>query len=167
MSSLLTRPDYARVNTEVTRILRQFEVKSPPVNVLNIARELGLAVHFVRFSGKFNRVSGFYDATEHAIYVNAEEYPLRQTFTIAHELGHSLMHRDWAQSTEYKLLMRDPDAHEVNPYEKEANVFAANLLVPRHILDQYVKDRTEQELSRLFAVSVPMIRNRIAFEYGY
>jgi Zn-dependent peptidase ImmA (M78 family) len=160
------RPNYSRVKREAKRLLTTFGFAEPPVDPVQIARSLGTSVHFVRFSERSSDVSGFYDAVENAIYVNAEEYPLRQTFTVAHELCHSLLHKEWAASSEYKILLRDQAANDNDPYEKEANAFAANLLVPREFLDRYIS-LTPEQLSRLFAVSVPMIKNRLAFEYGY
>ena len=119
----------------------------------------------MEFSGESEGVSGFYDPDEHAIYVNKHEYPLRQSFTIAHELGHALLHREWARTGNYSVLMRDNGTDHGEPHEKEANSFAANLLVPRELLDKY-RHLSEGDLSKLFAVSVPVIRNRLAFEYG-
>lgn len=167
MAMLLNRPDYRRARQEAARILEEFSVSAPPVDPVNISRSLGLQVRFVKFSGNFDRVSGFYDAGENAIYVNSEEYPLRQTFTVAHELGHSLLHREWARSKDYKILMRDQSAEDPDPHEKEANAFAGNLLVPRFLLERYVPNANVEQLSRLFAVSVPVIKARLAFEYGY
>src|SRR5690606_37539465 len=111
-------------------------------------------------------VSGFYDCEDNAIYVNADEWPLRQTFTVAHEFGHSVLHKEWARSSDYRVLMRDADYSGSDPHEKEANAFAAHLLVPRFMLDRYWQDMSLEGLSKLFAVSVPMIKFRLAFEYG-
>ena len=115
---------------------------------------------------RYGGVSGFFDPEENVIYVNKEEPPLRQTFTIAHELAHALLHKEWAGTDDYKVFWRDMSRNSDDPHEKEANAFAANLLVPRKMLDEYFSGLTEADLSRLFAVSVPVISNRLAFEYG-
>jgi Zn-dependent peptidase ImmA (M78 family) len=159
-------PDYQRVKNVVRGLLAEFDIKVPPVNPVDISRSKGVRVTFVDFAGDADRISGFYDCDDNAIYVNKHEFPLRQTFTVAHELGHALMHKDWAASENYKILLRDSGYDGNDSYEKEANAFAAHLLVPRFMLDEYWGDNTAESLSRLFAVSVPMIRNRLAFEYG-
>lgn len=159
-------PDYARVKTEVKRIHNEFNIVEPPVNPVEIARNLGARVLFVKFSAEFDNVSGFYDCEADAIYVNMREWPLRQTFTIAHELGHRVLHKEWARSEEYKMLMRDANYLGNEPHEKEANAFAAHLLVPRFMLDKYWRSASVSDLSKLFAVSVPVIENRIKIEYG-
>jgi Zn-dependent peptidase ImmA (M78 family) len=163
--SPIMKPDYSKVRHEVSHLLNNFGLTEPPVNPVSIARDLGINVVFAVFSPDLDRVSGFYDAEEDTIYVNKNEYPLRQTFTIAHELGHRVLHAEWAKSTEYKVLLRD-DIFNDDPVEKEANAFAAHLLVPRFMLDKYWKDTKIEKLSELFAVSVPVIQNRISFEYG-
>lgn len=159
-------PDYRLVKRRARDLLDDAGVDHPPVNPISMAHQQGLDVKFVSFSGDFSQVSGFYDPDEKAIYVNKNESPLRQTFTIAHELGHALLHKDWAGSDEYKVFWRDPDRNNDDPHEKEANAFAAHLLVPRSLLDQYYQRLSESDLSKLFAVSVPAIKNRLAFEYG-
>lgn len=158
-------PNYDRVKAQVQEIREQFDLYEPPVNPVAIARGLGVGVKFVEFEQEYDNVSGFYDPDDHTIYVNKHEFPLRQSFTIAHELGHALLHRDWASSANYKVLMRDSMTDVGEPHEKEANAFAAHLLVPRDILDRY-SDLSLPNLSKLFAVSVPMIKNRMSFEYG-
>ncbi|WP_113384945.1 ImmA/IrrE family metallo-endopeptidase [Rhizobium mayense] len=159
-------PDYRLVKRKARELLEEAGVEHPPVNPISMAREHGLNVKFVSFSGDFAQVSGFYDPDEEAIYINKNESPLRQTFTIAHELGHALLHKEWAASDGYKVFWRDPERNNDDPHEKEANAFAAHLLVPRNLLDQYYRNLSESDLSKLFAVSVPAIKNRLAFEYG-
>ena len=166
MLASLPKPDYQKVQRAVRGIISEFEIVNPPVNPVEIARAKGIGVTFVEFSGEAINISGFYDAEDNAIYVNLKEFPLRQTFTVAHELGHALLHKEWANSDEYRILLRDADYSGDDPYEKEANAFAAHLLVPRFMLDQYWRNNSVEALSQLFAVSVPMIKNRISFEYG-
>ncbi|WP_290689977.1 MULTISPECIES: ImmA/IrrE family metallo-endopeptidase [unclassified Haematobacter] len=160
-------PNYSLVKKTAKGLLHKYEIDNPPIDPIMIAHSEGIGVRFVQFSGEYSGVSGFYDPEENAIYVNSEEFPLRQTFTIAHELGHALLHRDWAKSNDYKLLWRDDSLNDRNDtHEKEANAFAANLLVPRHMLGRYMGDVRPADLSRLFAVSLPVIKNRMSFEYG-
>jgi Zn-dependent peptidase ImmA (M78 family) len=159
-------PDYKKVERAVRNILQDCGIDEPPVDPIRIAHSKGIAVKSALFSGKHAGIAGFYDPVDHTIIVNRDEFPLRQTFTIAHELGHAVLHREWANSEDYKVLWRDSEQNNNDYHEKEANVFAAHLLVPRSMLDRYYEDLTVSELSQLFAVSVPVIRNRLAFEYG-
>lgn len=164
---MLAVPDYARAKAAAASLLNQFAISNPPVDPVTMARQLGMNVLFATFAESWRNVSGFYDPKENSIYVNGEEYPLRQTFTVAHELGHKVLHEEWAKSSSYRILYRDPSLNDdSDPYEKEANAFAANLLVPRFMLDQYWQRASVEQLSQLFAVSVPVIKFRLAFEYG-
>ena len=166
MLAVLARPDYRRAMSEAARLLREAGVDEPPIDPVSIARDNGVKVLFVEFDAAHDNISGFFDFEENTIFVNKNEFPLRQTFTVAHELGHKILHSEWAKSSEYKILMRDQLFNGDDPHEKEANVFAANLLVPRRMLDKYWKVASVEQLSRLFAVSVPMIKNRLSLEYG-
>lgn len=166
MDAPVVKPDYARVKREVRTLIEEFGITEPPVDPVRIARGLGVTVYFVTFEPIKKNISGFFDCDERAIFVNSEEYPLRQTFTIAHELGHKVLHQEWAKSQDYRILLRDTDDNSGDFHEKEANAFAAHLLVPRPMLDRYWRRLNVEQLSTLFAVSVPMIRNRLSFEYG-
>lgn len=129
--------------------------QSAPVALGAIADDLGISIGVAtlppRISGKLFRdratPSGW------AITVNAIEPRFRQRFTIAHELGHFVLHRNEApegvtDDTFYRSALSDKR-------EAEANAFAANLLMPWHLIDKYVDSgvRTPQELAKLFGVS--------------
>jgi Zn-dependent peptidase ImmA (M78 family) len=74
-----------------------------------------------------------------AIAVNAGHARVRQRFTIAHELGHLLMHRYTSPHADNKFQVRFRDetssAGSVRE-EVEANQFAAELLMPEHLIKQ-------------------------------
>ncbi len=167
MSDLIDKPDFKKAKSEALRILSEFGFDEPPIDPIRIANDMGINVRFARFSDKFNNnVSGFFDADENTIFVNSEEFPLRQTFTVGHELGHNVLHRDWARSKNYRVLLRDDTEQQKDSIEREANVFAAHLLVPRSLLIRYHKIASIKELSDLFMVSAPVIKNRLTFEFG-
>jgi len=164
----LNKPDYRRAEREAIKLLNQCDIVEPPVNPIKIAeRILNVPVRFVTFRpDESERISGFYDSEDDAIVVNREEFPLRQTFTIAHEMGHKVLHEEWARSSEYQVLLRNPKDQNRDFREKEADAFAANLLMPRFMMDEYYDTLSSSQLSRLFAVSVPAIQARLSFLYG-
>ncbi len=169
MSTLTPSPaiaDFRRAKTAALHLLEQNGIHQPPVDPVQLADGIGVEVLFVEFEGPSNdRISGFYDCVDNVIMVNKHEFPLRQTFTVAHELGHKMLHEDWARSDNYRVLLRDPAARESSPIEQEANFFAANLLMPKFMMDEYYQLPPHQ-ISELFAVSVPAVRARLQSLYG-
>lgn len=161
------RANYQLAESKALRLLNEYGLTEPPVDPRLVADMVGVRVTFVRFSGEEDQVSGFYDYDENEIVVNRQEAPLRQTFTIAHELGHKVLHDVWAKSAEYRVLLRDPSQQSKDAHEQEANAFAANLLMPRFMMDAYVENHTPQQLARLFAVSLPAMQARLSYLYGY
>jgi hypothetical protein len=89
-----------------------------PVDVLAIAKAAGLEIRI----GAFDHSGLLRDGT--VIEVPKRDLPVRQRFTIAHELGHATL------------------AHQVpeQALEVEANAFAAELLLPTPALRQAVAD---------------------------
>ncbi|WP_315797902.1 ImmA/IrrE family metallo-endopeptidase [Bradyrhizobium sp. SZCCHNRI3043] len=163
-------PDYRLVMAKAREVLRANFISEPPVSPIEIAQSYGLKVLFADFSGgDISDVSGFLDLGGSTIFVNKDEPARRQTFTIAHELGHALLHRDLflKHPEEYKVLLRAPIGLERDPLEQEANAFAAHLLVPAAFLEKYSKIASNAELARLFNVSEDVIRFRKAYESKY
>ena len=88
------------------------------------------------------------------IWVNAqeaEEWPPRRRFTIAHELGHWQLHRHGGQNVYCRSAVVDADDAEgpAEP-EEEANAFAAAVLMPARLIEeQYVA--CDRDFARLCA----------------
>ncbi len=155
--------DLKRSEEAALRLLDRFHLTEPPINPVSISRQLGMKVHFVSLAESERDVSGYLDLEDDSISVNRRESPLRQTFTVAHELGHKILHSDWASSSEYKVYRRQ---RAYGSKEVEADTFAANLLMPRFLLDQYYDLLPVEGLSQLFAVSVPAMNTRLSILYG-
>jgi len=160
-------PDYSYVKRIVDKVLEDNSIIEPPISPKEIAQNSGIKVFFGTFPGDTSEIMGFYHIEGNSIYVNTDDAVNRQTFTIAHELGHALLHKEIISSdpSRYKVLLRRPMGGEKDPLEQEANAFAARLLVPRKFLDRYYKIATIEELSRLFVVSEDVIRYRLKSEY--
>lgn len=162
---ITSAPDFRKARARAAAVLRENHVIRPPVAPREIAESYGLTVQLVELPGDLNEVAGYIDMGGQTISVNAADPYNRKTFTIAHELGHYLLHRElFKQHPErYQVLMRRPIGVETDPLEKEANLFAAELLVPMEFLKLYGRYATPEELADLFAVSREVIGYRLKF----
>src|SRR5262249_22188668 len=111
-----------------------------PVPVRAIAEDLcGLAVEEIDLD-----VSGMLVPAERRIYTNAAEPVARRRFTLAHELGHwvcqCLEGRTAPIYCRAEVVGLDPIARAV---EREANVFAAELLMP----EERVREEWQRAMS--------------------
>jgi Zn-dependent peptidase ImmA (M78 family) len=78
------------------------------------------------------------------IGVNESHHPNRQRFTIAHELGHFILHGDEARVfvDAKPVFFRDEKSSEgSHRQEIEANRFAAELLMPAFVLKEKLGDQ--------------------------
>lgn len=134
----------------------------PPIPVHRIAEENGVDIVFADFGKHTKTVAGFCDFNQAKLFVNREDRQDRQSFTIAHELGHWILHRDLfrAKPDLYPILPRFADPNKDDPLEKEANKFAANLLVPGHLLEP-IKSAPITILAKAFGVSSTMMGFRV------
>jgi len=110
-------------------VIRGFQIETP-VNVVSLAKKMGLRVFSESLpgnvSGKLYRDDG--SASGWSISVRSGEPVTRQRFTIAHEIGHFVLHKDLINgSLQDDAFYRSGLAHW---QETEANEFAANVLMP-------------------------------------
>ena len=161
----LIQPDYRCAERDAIELLNQAGIYQPPVNPVEIAANIGVRVNFVTFSGSSTGVSGLYDPSRDEILVNADDPGYRQTFTIAHELGHRVMHAEWARTEAYKVLWRDQKRQGKDRWEQEANAFAANLLMPKQMVDEY-QNLPIESIAKIFAVSEQVATYRLQNLYG-
>lgn len=130
-----------------------------PVPVESIAEDLlGLAIE-----ARELEVSGMLLPAERRILVNAAEPEPRRRFTIAHELGHWIC--QCLEGTAKPVYCRaeeigvDPEAKAL---EREANIFAANLLLPEPAVKKAWTETWDMSRSaRRFDVSVNSMHWRL------
>lgn len=142
-----------------------------PVSISTIARELGIHIKLATLkpgiSGEIrpdeNSDSGF------KIRINRHESKRRQRFTAAHEIGHYLLHRDLiGDGISDSVLYRSGLSNKI---EAQANAMAANLLMPKNKILEYVSKNNNlddeelvEKLSSLFQVSEAAMRIRLGIE---
>ncbi|MFI4965161.1 MAG: ImmA/IrrE family metallo-endopeptidase [Caulobacterales bacterium] len=158
-------PDYKAINAKAEALLSRHGVTQAPVPIKDIAEREGVDVQFVRFSTLGREVAGLTNFDDATIYVNADDQLNRQTFTIAHELGHWLLHRKLFEESpqRYSVLLRTPTggAYNTDPVEKEANAFAAAVLMPAPMVRRLKGLVGVREMARLFAVSPEAMEFRL------
>ena len=89
---------------------------------------------------------------------NQEEAVVRQRFTQAHELGHVILNH----VTQNQPRMRDVSFDNNDSVEREANAFAAELLMPARWLKQmYRESKSATQLAANLGVSVTALRYRL------
>ena len=121
-----------------------------------------------------------YDETskKYKILVNSSESPERQYFTLAHEVGHYFLHKEYLQNPESRSLVdtlenygnamfrsMGPMDEEARSREREANHFAAELIMPENKVRE-AWDITRGTFSieyyaKMFSVSVSAMAIRI------
>ena len=163
---------------EARVVLQSAGVKKAPVDVFKLARA---------YAGVLERqlpdsISGMLvpvpDAThnkKYVIVVNSAHAEVRRRFTVAHELGHLLLH-DYSTphaDTGFKIRFRANREYDGTIAEEiEANQFAAEILMPASIIIERIHeldleyadgdDESLDELAREFRVSKRALQIRVS-----
>lgn len=112
------------------------------VDIEDIIRDMGIVLD--KKADLPSSISGQIERLENGSYkisTNKAEFYFRQRFTMAHELGHYVLHRDLlGQGTDDGIAYRTvPESDLYNPrmgelQESQANAFAARTLMPAHVV---------------------------------
>ncbi|MFY1685013.1 ImmA/IrrE family metallo-endopeptidase [Micromonospora sp. WMMD730] len=154
------------------RLLARHGVTQGPSPIMELADAEGITV--VREPFRDDGVSGVLlrEPDKTVILVNAANAPTRQRFTIAHEIGHFLLH-DGAVYLDgrARVNFRDGLSSMATDHEEiEANTFAAALLMParwvRVSFETVVRDSaigSEDELADVLASQFGVSRQAMSF----
>ncbi len=150
--------------TATSEILAEFQ-KRPPVKTIKAANALGIKVFSSMSlpddtSGMIKKDSK--SQSGYSIYVNGNHSDTRKRFTIAHEIGHFLFHRNLiGDGIVEDAMLRATGL--TNSIERQANAFAADFLMPWDLLDKESANgsRSIEELARLFQVSKDAMSYRL------
>lgn len=164
------RPRFAYIQRLAEDLLDEGGVAKAPVPVDRLAKLKGCRV--IKYDIK--NISGvlFRSSDGVVIGVNSKHPPQRQRFTVAHELGHFLLHEGEAvhYDKDYMVSLRSGLSSEGTDIEEiEANFFAASLLMPDRFLrndpraaEMDVEDgRAIKALANGYAVSTQAMTHRL------
>jgi len=140
-----------QLNAQAGKLLVQADAFSVPVDLNSVAQHFKLAVHEKPLEEEF---SGFLAVPEKVIVVNKNHPPTRRRFTIAHEIGHYILHAKKNPDVDVFIDRAVYFRKEVaisntnHQTEMEANIFAAGLLMPEALIERYLKDNAWVDLSK-------------------
>ena len=129
------RPRYNLARRKAAELLQATSIDRAPVPVEVLAERAGAVIRYEPFDGKLSGM--LYRSKEGAVIgVNSLHPTARQRFSIAHEIGHLLLHQPELHVDEHAFIaFRDlQSSTAADPVEIEANQFAAALLMPAEIL---------------------------------
>lgn len=141
------------------RALRTINCKTPPVFVEKIAKKFDLTVIEFDFS---DTISGVLKTQRKVIGVNKKHHPIRRRFTVAHELGHFLLGHELNKGADFV----DDNFGKPISSEREANLFASFLLMPKEWIkkrakEQRIDGQTIKKLAKEFEVSEQALTIRL------
>lgn len=148
-----------KARSDAQAVLRDTWTLGAPVDPKRIADNLGITVRYLPLE---QNVSGMLRVEDDfaEIYVNSNDVPTRQRFTIAHELGHYI-ERTSQGKTDFNFIdYRSGDVYDL--HEFYADEFAGALLMPATELQARRESETPLPLiARHFGVSVAALQKRI------
>lgn len=163
-----------RAKKRAREVLAELGITSIPVPIDYIVKKRGITVRFVPLAEELSGMIFVKDVP--IIVVNSLHHPNRQRFTLSHELGHFELHMKQIGTEihvdkKFLAYARDIKSSDgLDRKEIEANKFAAELLVPLHILRQELhgqiidieNEELVAEFARKFKVSSQTMTFRIA-----
>lgn len=136
----MSKRSRAKIEQQAEALLDELGACRLPIDVERIARELGYEIVFQLFEGDISGTVIKNGDSTLTIGINTFHSPVRQRFSIAHEIGHARLHLSSLAKQPFvdppaRVLFRDGTASLGEaPAEIEANQFAAALLMPARLV---------------------------------
>ena len=131
------------------QLINKYKTNNPQ----EIAQALGIIVLFEELGD----INGYYNTAfrQKLIHININLPERKQLFTIAHELGHALLHPK--ANTPF---LREKTLFSINKLEIEANKFAVNLLITDEAITES-KHLTLDQMANYFGFNKNLIKLRL------
>lgn len=149
--------NYKNARDAAWQLLIKNHVSELPIDVRKICKAERIRIFTYERGKKLIEALGLTEHTKEndafsfarVIFYDDRTSPERQRFSIAHELGHILLH-----ATDGATVYNREVSPNDNPIESEANVFASRLLAPLCVL-HFLGVSSASEISALCAISAP------------
>ena len=161
-------PRFPLARRRAAELLTEGQIKKAPIPVERFT------VRYEPFAG--DQLSGMVHRRKDGravIGVNSLDAPTRRRFTIAHEIGHLVLHKNEQFHVDEKFpigLRNELSSLAVDEKEIEANQFAAELLMPSHLIAKDIEelpadieaDDVISRLARRYQVSIQAMTIRLS-----
>lgn len=137
------------IKEKVQHTVKKYNTRNP----YELAERMGIIVHRC----ELGKIRGYYYYAYRIkqIFLNCNLSKEQETFVLAHEIGHSVLH-----PTANTPFLKESTFISVDKMELEANKFAMELLLPDAELQPY-SDLTIEQLSRLLGYHKNLIQLRL------
>jgi Zn-dependent peptidase ImmA (M78 family) len=161
--------NYLREAETKARAARRGLTSILPVPLEQIARREGIKIELAPLDDELSGMSFIKNGVA-VIVLNLNHHPNRRRFTLAHEIGHHILHKLYLTNNVHVdkiVLNRDVVSSQgLDIKEMEANAFAAELLMPESELRRYHTvdlndDEFLYELAKKLKVSVTALVYRL------
>lgn len=151
--------------SDLLEFAKEKKITTEPLEISTLAHYLDLTVRYEPMSdGISGSLKKDQKTNQWIITVNSLHHPHRQRFTIAHEICHYIKHIPLQDEFHDEIFFR---GNKFSPMEKEANKFAAELLMPEDAFRKCVcLTNKVEDIARFFQVSSAAVVFR-ANELGY
>ena len=146
-----------KIKAIVKKIIAKNKITDFPIPLEKILKSYKIGLNYSILE---DAVSGFlYNKDgKYIISVNSRHPIVRQRFTIAHELGHYLLNHQGDLFIDKGYIFRDFRSSTGNiRWEKEANKFAAELLMPQLMLERFINSEKIEDDEDLEIVAQKLV----------
>ncbi|WP_322006507.1 ImmA/IrrE family metallo-endopeptidase [Clostridium butyricum] len=137
---------------KVENLVKRFKTRDP----FTIAKELGIIIKYKNLSSDFPKGMFQKHLRRKFIILNMnriyDENELRMV--MAHEFGHAILHSD-----DIAFFLHDHTFYSRGRFEREANAFAAELLIDTNLIDEvHMKNYSINQLACFYSVPAKLIK---------
>lgn len=172
-------------NKSAYALLEEYNIKQePPIDIWSLLDGIGIIaipMDFTDLEQEFNEPNGsilgaaISKGKSLTIFYQRDATSHRQKFTIAHELAHCCLHCPTDESSHVEYRTESYKSYNLTDTykrrEKEANIFAGQLLIPKDTLMRMYKKMlmpSLSTLSQIFDVSAAVMAARLDYLHlGY
>lgn len=141
-----------KANRAAEVIIEALEIKTRPIDVINLCHTLGATFRLADMNEE--GILHFIEGTP-TIFVKHNATNVKQRFTIAHQLGHLLLH---SNDDNANIYFKDLSYSVDNKMEQEANRFAANILIPEFEIINIIRvGYSKEKIANYFNVSIGLV----------
>ena len=139
---------FERIETKAESLLKKADAFFTPTNLIQILEYLGLKLDERPLEDEYSGLL-ILGKKPAVVVINSRHSKARKRFTIAHEVGHYVLHKSVEKETypvfvdKVKVYFRnnnDEGEYYDHGKEMEANAFAAEILMPKRLLKEYIEE---------------------------